>query len=164
MCEVYRSIEHLFVERKQFEPRLGAQRLKHVVQLPEFSADLLFKAVQHFSRGTFLVRGYCLFRPCSSEVLPNRIRFVSRLAFLHDGRPCLGQTRGGKMEAHCICPCTFQEFDGVQAFVMCWGRISKHPVCFHKDVAHRFASPRAASADRRLARCHRPRRAGRWIR
>ena len=136
MCEIYRSIEHVFVQGKEFESRLGAKRLENVVELPEFSGDLLFKAVQHFSCGLFLVRGYCLFRLCSQEELPNRIRFVSRLALPHDGWPCLRQARRRKVDSQLVSSRTCQEFDCVQPLVMCWGSVCKHPVCFHKDVAH----------------------------
>ena len=136
MGEVDRSIEHALVERKEFESWLGANRLENVVKFPEFSANLLLEAVEHFSRGTLLVGGYCLFCLRAQEELPNRIRFVSRLAFPHDGLPCLGQTRRGEVDSYLICPCTCHEFHRVQPLVMCWGRVSEHPVCFHKDVAH----------------------------
>jgi hypothetical protein len=97
----------------------------------------------------FCVDRYGLLRSCSQEELPNRICFVSRWAFPHDGRSCLGQARRGKVDSYLICPCTRHEFDRVQPLVMCWGRVCKHPVCFNKDVAHRLLAGAAPAGTTR---------------
>jgi hypothetical protein len=64
---------------------------KDIVKLSDLCLDLPFEKVQHLSRRACLIRGYRLLRLCSREKLPNRIRFVSRLAFVHDGVPRFGQ-------------------------------------------------------------------------
>jgi len=69
----------------------GVKGRQNIVKLSDFCLDLPFEKVQHVSRRACLIRGYRLLRLCSREKLPNRIRFVPRLAFVHDGVPPFGQ-------------------------------------------------------------------------